>query len=194
MERGLSENGSKCASRILNTCQRLDRMVQDIVDFTRGRFGEPMPLNRAPTDLRRILHNIIDEIQCANPELAIDLAAIENLNGEWDAERLSQLISNLVVNAIQHAKAKQVTIRATNEDDHVLIEVHNEGPPIPRHLMTTIFNPLGRERPSERANAGLGLGLFICQEIVKSHNGTIMVTSSQDAGTTFAVRLNGHAE
>ena len=181
------------ASRILKSCDRLARMVRDITDFTRGRFGEPMHVTRARADLGTILHDIIDEVQCANPNVVIDFATSGDLSGEWDSERLAQLLSNLLMNAIQHGGAKQVSVRVKNENSQVLIEVHNEGPPIPQDVMATIFNPLGRERYSEQHRAGLGLGLFICKEIVKAHGGTITVTSARDAGTTFAVRLNSRA-
>ncbi|MGH7913400.1 MAG: sensor histidine kinase, partial [Candidatus Binataceae bacterium] len=190
---GLSGNLSKCVSRILSGTRRLDCMVRDILDFARGRLGEPMHINRVPADLGVILHGIIDELQCINPDVVVDFVAGGDMNGEWDGERLSQLISNLVMNAIQHGRAKQVSIGTKNENDQVLIEVHNDGLPVPQDLIATIFNPLGWERPSDHSQAGLGLGLFICQEIVKAHKGTITATSSRDAGTTFAVRLNRRA-
>ena len=193
MEEQLSEDGAKCVSRILNSSQRLDRMVRDILDFTRGRFGEPMYVNRTQTDLGVILRGIVDEIQCANPDILLDVATSGDLGGEWDGERLSQLISNLVTNAIQHGRTHQVSVRTQEENAWILIEVHNDGLPIPQASIATIFNPLGREKRSDHSQAGLGLGLFICQEIVKAHHGTINVTSSQDAGTTFTVRLNRRA-
>jgi len=193
MEGQLSEDGAKCVSRILNSSQRLDRMVRDILDFTRGRFGEPMYVNRTQTDLGVILRGIVDEIQCANPDILLDVATSGDLGGEWDGERLSQLISNLVTNAIQHGRTHQVSVRTQEENAWILIEVHNDGLPIPQASIATIFNPLGREKRSDHSQAGLGLGLFICQEIVKAHHGTINVTSSQDAGTTFTVRLNRRA-
>jgi signal transduction histidine kinase len=146
-----------------------------------------------PADLGTILHDIIDEVQCANPEVAIDFATGGDLTGEWDNERLSQLLWNLLVNAIQHGAAKQVAVRVENENDLVLIEVHNEGPPIPQEVMANIFNPLGRQRSSEPHRASLGLGLFICKEIVTAHGGTINATSALNVGTTFAVRLKSLA-
>jgi signal transduction histidine kinase len=103
------------------------------------------------------------------------------------------LLWNLLVNAIQHGAAKQVAVRVENENDLVLIEVHNEGPPIPQEVMANIFNPLGRQRSSEPHRAGLGLGLFICKEIVTAHGGTINATSALNVGTTFAVRLKSLA-
>jgi signal transduction histidine kinase len=180
-------------SRILKSCERLDHMVRDIIDFTRGRFGEPMQITRAQADMGAIVRDIIDEIQCANPKVKIDCTATGDLTGEWDRERLSQLLWNLVMNAIQHGKAKQVGVKVENENDQVLIEVHNDGPPIPQDLIATMFNPLVRERNSEHRQAGLGLGLFICKEIVNAHGGTIVPTSTWDAGTIFGVRLNRRA-
>jgi signal transduction histidine kinase len=188
-----SAEGLRPLHRILRSCDRLNRMVKDIIDFTRGRFGEAMNVTRVPGDLGTILGGITDEVQCANPNVAIDFAAGGELAGDWDSERLSQLIWNLLVNAIQHGKAKQIRVRARNENDQVLIEVHNEGPAIAHDVMRNIFNPLGRERNVVRDQAGLGLGLFICQEIAKAHGGTITATSTSDAGTTFAVRLNRRA-
>jgi signal transduction histidine kinase len=124
-ERGASN--LRYISRILKSCDRLDRMVKDIIDFTRGRFGEPMRVTRARADLGVIIRDIIDEVQCVNPNVIIGFAATGDLTGEWDSERLSQLLSNLVVNAIQHGRTKQVDVRVENKHDEVLIEVHNEG-------------------------------------------------------------------
>jgi signal transduction histidine kinase len=162
-------------------------------NIPKNRFGEPMPITRARADVGAIVGDIIDEIQCANPRVTIDCAATGDLTGEWDRERLSQLLWNLVVNAIQHGKAKQVGVKVENENDQVLIEVHNDGPPIPQDLIATMFNPLVRERNCDHRQAGLGLGLFICKEIVNAHGGTIEATSTWGAGTIFGVRLNRRA-
>jgi signal transduction histidine kinase len=190
-ERG--EEETRWISRILRSCDRLDHMVRDIIDFTRGRFGEPMHVVRVPADLGVIIRDIIDEVQCTNPNVAIEFAATGDLRGEWDSERLSQLLSNMIVNAIQHGDAKQVNVRAENQNDQVLIEVRNDGPPLAQEVLANLFNPLGRENSTRQHHAGLGLGLFICKEIVKAHGGTITATSTGRAGTTFAVRLNSRA-
>jgi signal transduction histidine kinase len=187
-------NKPRYISQILKSCDRLDGMVKDIIDFTRGRFGEPMRITRARADLGVIIRDTVDEVQCANPKVKIDFAAVGDLSGDWDSERLSQLLSNLVLNAVQHGTTRQLEVRVENNNDEVLIEVHNQGPTIAPDVMANIFKPLGRERRSDGSRSGLGLGLFICKEIVKAHGGTIMVTSTIDVGTTFSVRLNRRAE
>ena len=117
-----------------------------------------MRLSRLPSDLRSILQSIVDELQCANPNVAIDLAVAGDLSGEWDSERLSQLISNLVMNAIQHGHAGRVIVRAENENGGVSIEIHNDGLPIPQDSIATIFNPLERESRSDHSSTGSGAG------------------------------------
>jgi signal transduction histidine kinase len=103
-------NELRHVNRIARSCERLDRMVKDIIDFTRGRLGEPMNINRVPADLGAILREIIEEVQCGEPNVVIDFAASGDLAGEWDSERLSQLLWNLVTNAIQHGKQVRVTV------------------------------------------------------------------------------------
>jgi signal transduction histidine kinase len=176
-------------NRILKSCQHLDRMVRDILDFTRGRLGEPMNITRRPADLGTILRDIIEEVQCAEPNVTIEFAASGDLRGEWDSERLSQLLWNLVMNAILHGRAKCVEVRVDQANGQVRIGVHNGGLPIPREAMANLFNPLRLEGAAEHHRVGLGLGLFICNEIVTAHEGTITAVSTPDAGTTFTVRL-----
>ena len=182
-------NELRYVKRIARSCEHLNRMVRDIIDFTRGRLGEPMNITRIPADLGTVLRDIIDEVQCAEPAVAIEFAASGELTGTWDGERLSQLLWNLVINAIQHGRAKHVGVRLEQANGHVLIQVHNEGTPIPQEMMANLFNPLGSEGSAVQRRVGLGLGLFICNEIVKAHKGTITAFSTPNAGTTFTVRL-----
>jgi signal transduction histidine kinase len=116
-----------------------------------------------------------------------------DLNGNWDAARISQLLSNLLQNAIQHgAKDRPVTLSANGEEGHATLRVHNEGKAIPESTLARIFEPLvwteeSTEEPS--SSSGLGLGLYIASAIAEAHGGTISVDSSEKAGTTFTVRL-----
>jgi hypothetical protein len=113
-----------------------------------------------------------------------------NLVGDWDADRLFQVISNLVGNAIQHGAGTPVALSADGSGDMVTLGVQNGGPPIPSETIPFIFEPLARGASSgENAARSIGLGLFIARAIVVAHQGNITVTSSAQDGTTFRVRL-----
>jgi signal transduction histidine kinase len=185
----LNEQQLGAVSRILRSVRRLDHMVNDILDFARGRLGTPMAITVVGANLGTLVREIADEVQSANPGFSVVVDTNGDLSGDWDTERLKQLLSNLLLNAIQHGSGKTVAVTAKSDKNLVLLEVRNEGPPIPKELLGTIFDPLVHGRSSDQDSRGLGLGLFIVKEIVSSHRGIITVTSSQDAGTIFSVRL-----
>jgi signal transduction histidine kinase len=135
----------------------------------------------------------MDEMRAAHPACTLRCESRGDLTGEWDPARLRQLISNLLGNAAQHGGETcraEVSTRADGPDA-VVLAVRNDGPPIPPESLPTIFDPLVRgPKPETRRRAGsIGLGLHIAREIVTAHGGTIAVTSSAEAGTTFTVRL-----
>jgi signal transduction histidine kinase len=191
---GLSSAHRVTVSRILNSVRRLDRMVSDILDFARGRLGSPMPLFVAPTDLEALLREIADEVQSTNPGYTIELKVEGDVAGEWDADRLKQATSNLLLNAIQHGGGQRIGLFARRDGDFVVVQVHNEGPPIPKDLLGAMFDPLVHGKSSDQNRPGLGLGLFIVNEIVSAHHGSIEVSSSAQEGTTFTVRLPACSE
>ena len=129
-------------------------------------------------------------IECgaARPDAELRFATNGNLVGNWDADRLTQVISNLVVNAIQHGQGTPVTLTAVEEGDAVTVEVHNGGVPIPPAIMASIFEPLARGGKAGGLHS-IGLGLFIARAIVSAHGGEIGLRSSTDQGTTFTARL-----
>lgn len=185
----LNDKQRETVLRIMGSVRRLDRMVGDVLDFARGRLGTPMPINLTNTDLVPLMAEIANEVQSAKPGFTIDIDASGELTGNWDPERLKQAISNLLVNAIQHGSGQHVGLTARIDADVVQIEVYNDGTPIPVELLGTIFDPLVHGRSADQNRNGLGLGLFIVNEIVAAHQGTITVSSSADEGTTFIVRL-----
>jgi sigma-B regulation protein RsbU (phosphoserine phosphatase) len=122
---------------------------------------------------------------------AIDLQC-RPLPGTWDADRLEQVFSNLIGNAIVHGGTDGVvSVAASARDKGVCVTIHNDGPPIPEHLRGCLFDPFRRgDRESRSSNtAGLGLGLYISRELVVAHGGTIDFESSPARGTTFRVTL-----
>jgi signal transduction histidine kinase len=185
----LSARQHDTVSRILSNVRRLDDIIDDILDFAQGRLGGPMPIMPARVNLGALVREVAEEVRSVSPGCSVDFQMNSDLTGDWDAERLKQVVSNLLTNAIQHGGGKRVAVSATSDEQCVLLEVHNEGPPIPKKLLGTMFDALVHGKSSDPNTTGLGLGLFIVSEIVSAHRGTVAASSSKEAGTTFSVRL-----
>ncbi len=181
----LGEQDGTTVSQIIRSTQRMARMISQLLDLTRARLGSGLPIEVKPSDLREICQDVADEF---GPIVRLEVEG--DLNGLWDADRLAETLSNLVGNAIEHATADTpVTMRATAAGDEVLVTVSNQGEPIPAEVLPFIFEPFRRGRPRERSPThNLGLGLYIAQQIVLSHGGTLSAHSGGGA-TTLAMRL-----
>lgn len=181
------------AHRILRASGRIVRLVNDLLDLTRTRLGEGIAITQQTRDLGALCVEAIDELKDAHPDRRIILERAGNLQGHWDGDRLTQVISNLVSNALEHGDATQpVTVRAASGGGRATLTVHNHGKAIPAKSLKTIFEPMVRasDGPEPAGPAGhLGLGLFIVRELVAAHGGTVSVTSTDAAGTTFTVSL-----
>jgi len=192
LKRGmLHEPDAKVAARIARSADRMSKIISQLLDFTRSRLGGGMPIDPRPADLAEICADLIAEAETAHPDYALRFQADSDVRGVWDRERLAQVVSNLVGNAIAHGKSGgAVDVVVRDEGENVTLSVHNEGPAIPAEVLPAIFDPFRRQagRPS-RNNDGLGLGLFICRELVAAHGGEISVRSSDEGGTVFTVRL-----
>ncbi len=187
-----NERRAVAARRILNASGRMSRMVSDLLDLTRTRLGEGIPVTRAPTNLGTVCSQVVDELQGAHPDRRLILDCRGDLTGTWDSDRLAQIIANLVANALQHGDAaRPVTIRVVSSGSAATLTVHNHGKPIPPPSLKTIFEPMFRLSDERDAgqSASLGMGLFIVRELVKAHGGTVRVTSAAEGGTTFTVSL-----
>jgi signal transduction histidine kinase len=175
-------------TRIMSSAQRMERMIGDLLDVTRARLGGAMPLRRRPVDLQQVCEEAIIELRAAQSNAVARLQAAGDLRGEWDPDRLTQVVSNLVGNAIQHGDGTPITLIAHGDGDSVTLAVHNGGSPIPPDVLPFVFEPLARGC-GESPGHSIGLGLFIARAIVLAHGGDIQVTSSTDAGTTFTAWL-----
>ena len=194
----LKEPHRTLTERIALSASRTVQMVGDLLDFTRGRLGGGIPVVRAKTDLGRIVRNVVDEIGAANPGRRVQVDTRREQRGEWDEARLSQALSNLIGNAMQHgAEGTTVTVEIRGEEDQVAVVVHNRGAAIPPNQLDGIFNPMKGRDPNRQAagsspTSSLGLGLYIADRIISAHDGRIEVESSEASGTTFTVHLPRH--
>jgi signal transduction histidine kinase len=174
------------------SAERLEQMVGDLLDAARTRLGRSLPISRSQIDLRNVAHDVVEELRVSHPARSITVRTEGPLTGFWDSDRLAQLFSNLVGNAIENGDpTTEIALRAHGDDAHVIVDVHNFGAPIPDSVRLGLFEPLTRLRTDgpRKATDSLGLGLYIACQIVKAHGGNLSVESEQIAGTTFRVRL-----
>jgi PAS domain S-box-containing protein len=172
------------------SAERMEQMIATILDFTQLRFRGPPSLAREAFDFENLVRTVVDELRAANPGRDVTLDARGELRGRWDVSRMGQVISNLVGNALTHgARESPVTVSLTSDHDSVFMAVTNHGPAIPGEALGRLFEPFWQgPRGGAARSRGLGLGLFIAQQIVQAHGGGIAVRS-QNHQTTFTVRL-----
>jgi signal transduction histidine kinase len=187
----LDARSTRAASRILSSAERAARMIRDLLDFTQARLGGGFSLERRPTELRQLVDQVLDEVGVAWPERDLRVHQQGNTSGEWDSDRIVQVVSNLVTNALKYSpKDTPVRVELRAGGDAVELAVHNEGPPIPPDLLPRLFEPLQRGTPQvDRASRSIGLGLYIVKHLVEAHGGTVAARSERGLGTTFTVRL-----
>lgn len=183
---GPDEALQRALRRASNSAERMGRMIEDLLDFTRARLGGGIPLTRREADLGKIARYAVEEAQAANPEHPL-VHRLHYQKGSYDPDRMSQVVQNLIANALQHGTPRApVVVETRAEAEHLVLEVSNLGPAIPAELLPELFEPFRRGASGKARN--LGLGLFIVREIVRAHGGTVEVRSA-DQGTTFTVRL-----
>jgi signal transduction histidine kinase len=191
LERRLTDPAQRMiASRIKTHARRMSSLIEDVLDFARGRLGGGIGLELADVDnINNGLTTVIQELQVAQPECKI----LSNINVRrsvrCDLGRLQQVASNLLGNALTHGRpASPIKISARTDERDLVLEVWNAGEPIAPESLVKIFEPFWRHSVSASRN-GLGLGLHICSQIVRAHQGQITVTSTAKHGTRFTVRL-----
>jgi hypothetical protein len=187
----LQEGQSRSVERILRGVERIDRLMNDLSILVRSRMRVPLQLKRTNADLGEICEQTLQEVKASHSDAVFELEKSGDLKGNWDPERLGQVVFNLVVNAVIHASAKLVHISIEGQGLEVVLQVTNQGSPIPPDVQHSMFDPFFRTEATSSAlpGSGLGLGLFIVREIVTGHEGMVEVASTEAKGTTFTVRL-----
>jgi signal transduction histidine kinase len=178
------------ASRIKANVRRMSSLIDDVLDFARGRLGGGINVEVAVVEnINTGLEMVVQELRDAQPDCKIltDISVARSI--PCDLGRLQQIASNLLGNALTHGQLDSpIKISARVDDNDLVLEVWNAGEPIPTESLSKIFEPFWRHSVAHSRN-GLGLGLHICSQIVRAHQGRISVTSTRESGTQFTVRL-----
>lgn len=191
----LDEKERRFVAHIRSSAERMTTLIVQLLDLTRVRLGGGLPLSLVRTSLKAIVVEVVEELRLAYPQRVVELDLAE-VQAELDPDRLAQLVSNLVGNALKHSPPDStVKVQLTRGEDGggeggVVLMVHNRGTPIPLREQASIFEPFV-QRGSAATRDGLGLGLYISQEILRAHGGTLVVDSSEERGTRFTARFPG---
>lgn len=187
-----TENDSLVLAMMHSTILRMAAMIDDVMDFARGRLGGGVSLNRATeTSLEPILRQVVAELQSGAVERPISASYDINEPISCDRTRIGQLASNLLGNAITHGSPdRPITLHAKTVNGSFEMSVSNGGAPIPAMALEKLFQPFfrGDVRQSQK---GLGLGLYIASQIAKAHGGTLDVSSTPEE-TKFTFRMLGN--
>jgi PAS domain S-box-containing protein len=193
-EHPADERDKKPLGRIIASGQRMSRMIEQLLDFTRARVGGGLVVEPQASHLGELCRHALDELELAHPAWRLRYEFTGNLEGRWDPDRLLQVISNLVANAGQHGTpgGEVFVLLDGTHAERVRLDVRNHGS-ISAHVLPHVFDPFRTTRPNEPRTRGLGLGLFIVRELVRAHGGQVRVSSSETSGTSISVELPRHA-
>ncbi|AEI64128.1 ATP-binding protein [Corallococcus macrosporus] len=190
----LAPSERRAVDRIRKATARMGRMITDILDFARTRLGGGLPVALQPMDMAEVCQATLEELQVSAPERTLRFVTSGDTRGTWDPDRVSQVLGNLVTNALQHGQEDMpVCVSVRGGVDEVVLEVHNTGEPIAGELMPRLFDPFKSHpvatatQDVARKKRSLGLGLYIVSQIVRAHGGQVAVRSNRVEGTTFTV-------
>ena len=169
--------------------RKLSDLIEDLLDVSRISMGQ-LRLDRAPMDLASLARDVVARYapQSAQVGCAVTLDAPTPIPGHWDRSRVDQVITNLLTNALKYGAGKPVHVRVRMEAGLAVLSVRDEGIGIPVEDQPRVFERFVRA-VSERNYGGLGLGLFITQQIIEAHSGIVQVRSTPGEGSTFTVML-----
>ncbi|KIF60318.1 PAS domain-containing sensor histidine kinase [Pseudomonas fluorescens] len=175
-------------NHISSSTDRAHRMITGLLDFALARVGRGISVTRTAIDLHSVVALSIAELRVAFPGVDLKHHPVGQGNVELDADRIQQIIGNLVANSAAYGDlTKPITVFSSLDVNRASISVHNFGAPIPESARPKLFEPMTRGSDQDSQNRSVGLGLFIVREIAMAHGGDIAVNSTTDEGTTFTV-------
>jgi signal transduction histidine kinase len=178
---------------------RMRRLVDDLLDVSRIDRRGGVSIEPEPTDLAEQLREVVAQTRREHPEREVSLEAPARLDVVADHDRIGQVLTNLVDNALKYSPhGGPIHLRAEARDDEVRVEVRDQGIGVPADQRDLVFERFYQadDDAGRRRFTGLGLGLYICRAIVESHGGSIWTEANETdgRGSVFAFELPLHAE
>jgi signal transduction histidine kinase len=196
LARGPDESVRQLSGRMVKSCKWMGRMIEDLLDLSRARVGEGIPIVRRAADLGDIAEKAAQERRVTFPDREVSVRRAGDTRGQWDGDRISQIVANLLGNALIHGRPDcTIELRVDgSRDDAVHLSVTNDGA-IPDAILPHIFDPFRSGRTGSERSDGLGLGLYIVDQIVRAHGGRIAVAvDTATDSTCFSVDLPRDAQ
>ncbi|MBA3460922.1 MAG: HAMP domain-containing histidine kinase [Deltaproteobacteria bacterium] len=187
----LDDGQRRMITRIANNAAKMTRLVADLIDLTKTRFGEVITISPTTLELADLCRRVVAEIDAREVDGApvVTFSSTGDLRGSWDVDRIEQALVNLINNAVKHRARGKVEVSARGDGLEVIVSVHNGGPAITPALLEKILEPRVR-RVTQPTDTFLGLNLYVTAQIAIAHGGELTVTSTAEAGTTFTLRLS----
>ncbi|MDQ3367372.1 MAG: sensor histidine kinase [Myxococcota bacterium] len=186
----LDDGQRRMITRIASSAARMTRMVADLIDLTKTRFGEVILISPTPVNLEPLGAEVVANADArdADGTPVVTFTASGDLHGTWDGQRIEQALGNLISNAIKHRARGKVDVVARGEGPEVVVSVRNGGPALAPTVLARILEPRVRSG-TDPSDTWVGLGRYVAAQIAIAHGGTLTVTSTVEAGTIFSLRL-----
>ncbi len=180
----------KLAARLMSSLDRCDSMIRDLLDASRLRAGETLPIKLERCELVSLVTDVLADLASLHGD-RFELRAQEGIEGYWSCFEVTRMIENLCVNGIKYGAADHsVDVSVERDGDRVRIRVHNVGPAIPAEAQARLFTPFHRHSTVNNGEKpGWGLGLTLVRGIAEAHGGEVSMQSEPEKGTTFEVVL-----
>jgi signal transduction histidine kinase len=176
---------------IQRSAMTMQVMIRDLLDFAGSRLGRRMPLRPEPASLEQTCSAVLVELRAAHPRRTFEYEQSGDLKGHYDPERIAQVLSNLLNNAVNHGDAsRSVRMSARGDGEELIVDVLNSGKTLSPAALQAMLDPVTRSMQvsASEGSSGLGLGLYIAREIADAHGG-VVTAASRDGETTFSLRL-----
>ncbi|MDD1963834.1 PAS domain-containing sensor histidine kinase [Pseudomonas putida] len=185
-----SAKDTQLLRHISQSSERAQRMIADLLDLALARVGRGIAITRSSLDLHKVVGQSISELQVTFPQATLEHRSKGAGIAELDADRIEQMIGNLVANGVAYGDPQfPITIVSEVDGGVISLSVHNQGPQIPPSIIEHLFEPMTRGSVKDEDVRSIGLGLFIVREIAVAHGGDVSLTSSADNGTTFLIKI-----